>query len=52
MELTYEEIAQVLNCSVGTVKSRLSRGRNILRKSLADRELLPSTPRQTTEEEN
>lgn len=41
MELTYEEIAEVLNCSVGTVKSRLSRARNILRKKLADREHLP-----------
>lgn len=41
MDLKYEEIAEVLNCSVGTVKSRLSRARNILRKKLAERELLP-----------
>lgn len=41
MDLTYEEIAEVLNCSIGTVKSRLSRGRDILRKKIAKRELLP-----------
>ena len=41
MDLTYEEIAEVLNCSIGTVKSRLSRGREILRKKIAKRELLP-----------
>lgn len=41
MDLTYEEIAEVLNCSIGTVKSRLSRGRENLRKKIAKRELLP-----------
>lgn len=41
MQFTYDEIAQILNCSVGTVKSRLSRARNALRKKLSDRELLP-----------
>lgn len=41
MDLTYEEMAEVLQCSVGTIKSRLSRAREILRKKLSDRELLP-----------
>jgi RNA polymerase sigma-70 factor (ECF subfamily) len=32
--LSYEEIADVIQCKVGTVKSRLSRGRAILRRNL------------------
>ena len=34
-ELSYEEIAQVLGLAVGTVKSRLLRGREFLRRKLA-----------------
>ena len=45
--LSYEEAAQVMNCSIGTVKSRISRGRAELRDYLrAAGELLPSKFRQ------
>jgi RNA polymerase sigma-70 factor (ECF subfamily) len=33
-DLTYEEAAAVLNCPIGTVRSRLSRGRNMLHQAL------------------
>jgi len=39
--LSYEEIAQVMDCSLGTVKSRVSRGRAQLRDYLLERELFP-----------
>ena len=33
-ELSYEEAASVLGCAIGTIRSRLNRGRSILAKSL------------------
>jgi RNA polymerase sigma-70 factor (ECF subfamily) len=33
--LTYNEVAQTLGCPVGTVMSRLHRGRGLLREALA-----------------
>jgi RNA polymerase sigma-70 factor, ECF subfamily len=33
--LTYREVSEVLGCPVGTVMSRLSRGRSLLRRALA-----------------
>jgi RNA polymerase sigma-70 factor (ECF subfamily) len=36
-QLSYEEIADVLHVKVGTVRSRISRGRTMLRRSLAAR---------------
>jgi DNA-directed RNA polymerase specialized sigma subunit len=33
-ELSYEEIAEIMQVSLGTVKSRLTRGRQALRKRL------------------
>jgi RNA polymerase sigma-70 factor (ECF subfamily) len=36
-DLSYEEIAEVLDVSLGTVKSRIVRGREALKKALACR---------------
>ena len=45
--LSYEEAAQSMGCSLGTVKSRISRGRGALRDYLRQTgELLPSRFRQ------
>ena len=41
-DMPYEQIAQKLDCKVGTVKSRLSRGREMLRDYLAAKGILPS----------
>jgi RNA polymerase sigma-70 factor (ECF subfamily) len=35
-ELTYEEVAEFLECPIGTVRSRLHRGRKLLRAQLMD----------------
>ena len=47
--LAYEEIAQITNSNLGTVKSRLSRGRARLREVLKAGELLPTRYRHENE---
>jgi RNA polymerase sigma-70 factor, ECF subfamily len=41
-QLSYEEIAQTLGVKLGTVRSRISRGRAMLRQALADRAPRPA----------
>jgi len=48
--LAYEEIAQITSSNLGTVKSRLSRGRARLREVLRAGELLPTRYRHESEE--
>ncbi|MBO7394120.1 MAG: sigma-70 family RNA polymerase sigma factor [Abditibacteriota bacterium] len=36
--LSYEEIAEVMNCNIGTVRSRIHRGRKLLKDKLTGRE--------------
>jgi RNA polymerase sigma-70 factor (ECF subfamily) len=47
--LSYDEIALIMNANLGTVKSRLSRGRARLRDALKAGELLPSRYRHEAE---
>lgn len=50
--MDYSEIAEVTQTSLGTVKSRISRGRARLREILSERrELLPDSIRQTGEDQ-
>ncbi|MDO4540376.1 MAG: sigma-70 family RNA polymerase sigma factor [Syntrophomonadaceae bacterium] len=41
MGFSYEEIAAMLDCSLGTVKSRINRGRQTLKNKMEERELFP-----------
>lgn len=39
---SYQEIAEILDTSLGTVKSRIHRARNILRKLMDEEQIFPS----------
>jgi RNA polymerase sigma-70 factor (ECF subfamily) len=49
-DLSYEEIAEILNCQLGTIKSRLNRARAALKaRIMSQRELFAPLVRQNTE---
>jgi len=48
-ELSYQETAQVMECPVGTVRSRVSRGRRMLQVALRDYALQRGLIRQSGE---
>jgi RNA polymerase sigma-70 factor (ECF subfamily) len=43
-ELTYQEIAQAMECPIGTVMSRINRGRRMLRRLLHERRGAQAVP--------
>ena len=44
--MAYEQVAQILNIPIGTVRSRLSRGRETLRELMSAHEVAPPQPSQ------
>jgi RNA polymerase sigma-70 factor (ECF subfamily) len=48
-DLSYKEIADIMECPAGTVMSRLYRGRKMLQKQLADYARIPETQQTTSE---
>jgi len=51
-ELTYEETAKIIECPIGTVRSRLSRGRRLLQVALKDYALEQGLIEKSTAEES